>query len=112
MSTISQLNRTIIPINGDGRSGLVVRFPGSPDRDALGELSQRVGQPLPKGSVMLAEHDGRVIAAVALDGGPVIAESTPEAEAAVAVLRFRIHQLRHGRHPAWLAGHHGPLSAA
>ena len=106
MHLISQLNRAIISTTSNGHSGtgLAVRFPGAADRDALTELAQRSNQPVPSGSVIVAEQDGKVIAAVPLNGGTALAEATPEAEAAVAVLRFRIHQLRDGAVPAWVWG--------
>jgi len=104
MTTISTRNISIISgSNGHSSSDLVVRFPGPGDRDALSELGRRVGGPVPTGSVLVAEQDGRVVAAAPLDGGPPVSESTAEAESAVAVLRFRIHQLRHGVHPAWVS---------
>jgi len=90
----------------------VVRFPGSADRNALSQLGRQVDQPVPTGSVMLAEQAGRVIAAVSLDGGAALAEPTPEAESAVAVLRFRIHQLRHGAFGAGVTGHRRTMAAA
>ncbi|HEV3228799.1 MAG TPA: hypothetical protein VGY97_04935 [Solirubrobacteraceae bacterium] len=96
----------------NGGPSINLRVPGAGDHDALEQLSQRVGQSRPSGSLMIAERGGDVIAAVPLDGGPALAEDTVEAASAVAVLRFRIEQLHHGH--LWtgrLSSHRGVLAA-
>jgi hypothetical protein len=96
----------------NGGPSVNLRVPGAADHEALAHLSQRVGQPLPQGSLMIADRGGDVIAAVPLDGSPAVAEDTVEAASAVAVLRFRIEQLHHGH--SWagrLSSHRGVLAA-
>ena len=98
---------------GNGGPTVNLRVPGAGDHASMAELSRRTGRDLPRGSVMIAERDGQVIAVVPLDGGPELAEDTIEAASAVAVLRFRIEQLHHGH--SWegrLSSHRGVAQGA
>jgi hypothetical protein len=108
MSPANFPTMTLIPTHEDGANAttpgataapvveidrLVVRVAAPSDRDALAELALRAGVERPQGALMVGELDGRVVAAVPLDGGHAASEPTPVGAAAGAVVRYRVAQL-------------------
>jgi hypothetical protein len=70
------------------------------DRGALIELAQRDSAVVPDGRLVVAEQDGRLRAALAVDNGTVIADPFHRTAEVVALLRARAGQLGHaGRRP-------------
>jgi hypothetical protein len=76
---------------------LEFRLAGPKDREAVSELAERVGGKVPEGTLIVAIARDRVIAAVATQSGEALAEDTPEATAAVPVLRYTAGHLKHAR---------------
>ena len=76
---------------------IVIRIPSAQDATDLAQLAERVGAGAPLGGVMVAVHDGRLLAAVTTDGSEALTDSIPLGAAAEAILRHRVAQLRRRR---------------
>jgi hypothetical protein len=81
--------------NGDGSGDreLVIRRLASGDEDALRVLAERDTTRPPDGEVVAAEKDGRLLAAISLDSGEVVADPFHPTADVVALLRVRAGQL-------------------
>lgn len=93
---------------------IVVRMLGDADREDLARIAGRDSALVPESSALLgAEVDGRLLAALSLDDGAVVADPFRPSSAAVELLRLRARQLGghvpkarrwprvlRGRHPA------------
>ena len=64
------------------------------DAPAVRQLAELDARPVPPGPLLLAEVEGEIEAAVALDGGETIANPFAASEEAVTLLRVRLEQLR------------------
>lgn len=73
---------------------LVVRRAGPGDGAALAQLAQLDDAPAPRGPMLLAEHGGRVVAAVPLAEGRAIADPFHPTADLVAFLERRARTLR------------------
>jgi len=76
------------------------------DREALERLAGRDSAPVPGGAVLGAELDGRLVAALSLDTGSLVADPFTPTEAVVERLRERADRLRDGGHRR-IARRHG-----
>ena len=76
---------------------LVVRIAGTGDRDVIADLTARADLPQPAGALLVGVLDGRLLAAVSLNDGEALRESTPEGAAAVAAVRYALAGLRRRR---------------
>jgi hypothetical protein len=72
---------------------LTLRFASASDARRLQTLAELDSAPLPSGPVLIAEVDGRLRAALPLDGGAPIADPFHRAAGIVALLRVRAAQL-------------------
>ena len=63
------------------------------DGEALERLAALEGRPLPAGCLVLAEVNGRVVAAFPLDGGQPLADPFRRTEHILPLLRLRASQL-------------------
>ena len=66
------------------------------DRKALYRLAGRDSAAVPTGKVLVAEFDGRLVAALSLDTGALIADPFTATGEVVARLQARAAQLSHG----------------
>ena len=64
------------------------------DAEAVARLAELESRPVPAGPILLAEVDGRIEAAIGLDGCETIANPFSESRAAVTLLHVRAVQLR------------------
>jgi len=75
-------------------SALTIRRATAADAVALDRLAQLDSSTLPAAPQLVAESDGRVIAAVSTSNGAAIADPFVRSADAVALLRRRVRQLR------------------
>lgn len=72
------------------RDGVVtVRHAEAVDFDALGRLAARESRRIPSGELYVAERGGRLVAAVSIDTGAVIADATEPTTEIVELLRLQ-----------------------
>lgn len=74
----------------------VIRFANAHDAVALDRLAQLDSSVVPAAPQLLAEEDGRLVAAVSARDGAAIADPFTRTADAVALLRRRAHQLGAG----------------
>jgi hypothetical protein len=72
---------------------LSLRFATDDDARRLRTLAQLDSAPVPSGPMLIAEIDGRLVAALPLDGGAAIADPFRRSADIVALLRMRAAQL-------------------
>jgi hypothetical protein len=77
-----------------GQYAVAIRRAGDADAPALHDLAAIDSSPPLEGPVLVAVVDGRIRAALALDGECVIADPFVPTNAAVELLRLRVRQLR------------------
>jgi hypothetical protein len=66
----------------------------SADTDAVRRLAASTSRPRPRGPLLVAEHDGEMVAAIAVSSGAVIADlDRPAAVGVVGDLRRRRYEL-------------------
>lgn len=75
-------------------STVAIRLAGSSDGSELRRVAELDSATVPGGTLLLAEVDGTLLAAVALDDGHVIADAFAPTADLVALLRARATQLR------------------
>jgi hypothetical protein len=73
---------------------LQIRAADDTDMPALQRLARLDSSRLPDGSLVLAEDEGRIVAAMSMDDGTTIADPFRATSAIVAMLRVRGEQLR------------------
>ena len=78
---------------------VVVRHAECADAAALVGLAGRDSAEVPGGGLLVAEADGRLVAAVPIAGGPAIADPFRQTAAIVALLELRASQLRRLEQP-------------
>jgi hypothetical protein len=79
------------------------------DIDGIRRLAQLDSKPAPEGPVLVAEVGGELVAALPLNGGPVLADPFTPTTSIVELLRMRATQLkprrrlrhRHAFPPVW-----------
>ena len=74
-------------------TGLILRLATAADEDRLQTLAQLDSARVPTGEVLIAEIDGRLRAALPLDGGAPIADPFRRSAGVVQLLRMRAAQL-------------------
>ena len=78
-----------------------IRAAAPADREELRRLAAVDSQPVPRGAVLLAEVDGRIVAAVSMATGRAVADPFLPTSALIAALRTtRTNHLRNGRMPS------------
>ena len=75
-------------------AAITIRPLGQGDEEAVARLAELEARPVPHGPILLAEVDGRIEAAIGLDGCETIANPFSESRAAVTLLHVRAVQLR------------------
>lgn len=75
------------------QSDITIRLASEVDATGLRTLAELDSRPVPAGRVLVAEVDGRLRAAVALDGGEAIADPFRRTADLVALLRLRADHL-------------------
>jgi hypothetical protein len=79
---------------------VVVRDAECADAAALVRLAERDSAEVPPGRLLVAEtHEGQLVAAIPIAGGPAIADPFRQTAAIVALLELRAAQLRRLEHP-------------
>ena len=73
---------------------LTVRLARTSDSRQLASLAALDSAPVPEGALIVAESDGRIVAAKPLDGGRAVADPFVRTAALVQLLELRAHQLR------------------
>jgi hypothetical protein len=63
------------------------------DREAIVRLAQLDSQPAPRGALVVAEAEGRIVAALALEAGGAIADPFVRTAELLELLRLRAAQL-------------------
>jgi hypothetical protein len=74
-------------------AGITLRIAHAADADRLATLAQLDSARIPAGIVLIAEVDGRLAAALSIDGGEAIADPLHRTADVVALLRLRAAQL-------------------
>jgi hypothetical protein len=74
-------------------SDLTLRISGEPDRTALRTLAERDSARVPAGRLLVADEGGRLLAAISLDTGAVIADPFVHTKDVVDLLQTRARQL-------------------
>lgn len=92
-------------VNAEAPGELRIRASGPADQVALARLAQLDGARLPVGDHLLAEEDGALRAALALEGGSVLADPFHRTADIVAMLELRAAGLKPaaGRRPGRVA---------
>jgi hypothetical protein len=78
------------------KPSVVLRLATSADEDRVNTLAQLDSAPVPTGEVLIAEVDGRLQAALGLDGGQPIADPFRRTADLVELLQARAGHLRGG----------------
>jgi hypothetical protein len=73
---------------------MTIRRLGDADRNALLGLAQLDTARVPSGPVLGAESDGRLIAAISVESGELVADPFLQSGEAAELLRLRVGQLR------------------
>lgn len=76
-----------------GSDAMTIRAATSSDTAAVTRLAASSRRPRPRGTVLLAEHDGEMLAAIAVSSGAVLTEPGMPVADAVHRLRRRRYQL-------------------
>jgi hypothetical protein len=76
---------------------VTIRYAAAADALRLRELAELDSASPPHGPVLVAEVDGRLRAALPVDGGPAISDPFHRGRELLALLRLRAEQLRPGR---------------
>lgn len=87
-------------------SSLTIRRANGADTTALTRLAALDSSRVPSGELLLAEVDGRLVAALSVDTGAVVAD--PFEHTAAVVESLRVHAQRRER-PAIIPGHLGRI---
>jgi hypothetical protein len=75
---------------------MTIRAATSADTAAVTRLAASTRRPRPRGPVLLAEHNGEMLAAIAVSSGAVLADpGTPVADVVRSLRRRRYQLLRH-----------------
>lgn len=74
-------------------TGVILRLATAADKDRIQTLAQLDSARVPTGEVLIAEIDGRLRAALPLDGGAPIADPFRRSAGVVQLLRMRAAQL-------------------
>jgi hypothetical protein len=74
-------------------NGHIIRLAGDDDAHALRRLAELDSSTAPAGRILIAEHDGVAVAALAIDEGRVIADPFRHTGVALALLRMRANAL-------------------
>jgi hypothetical protein len=82
-----------------GMDSLVIRTATAADADALRRLAALDSRRLAGGPHLIAELDGRLVAALALTGGDAVADPFTRTDGIVALLRRREGHLRPAERP-------------
>ncbi|MEA2364386.1 MAG: hypothetical protein QOD71_3531 [Thermoleophilaceae bacterium] len=81
---------------------ITIKLSTDADRQRISELAELDGKRAPNGDVLLAEVQGRLVAAIGMDG-TVVADPFERTAAVVGVLRAQIADERRApRGPGWL----------
>jgi hypothetical protein len=81
-------------------SDLTLRICDAADHSALQRLAERDSAVVPAGRLLAAESSGRLLAAISLESGTVIADPFLRTGDAVDLLRRRAAQLRQAHGPS------------
>jgi hypothetical protein len=76
---------------------ITIRRLGAADADALAGLAQVDSAHAPAAPALGAEADGRLVAAISVESGEVVADPFQPSAEAIALLRLRAGQLRPSR---------------
>jgi hypothetical protein len=79
-----------------GSTGISIRFAGAADREDVRRLALLDSAPVRDGDLLVAEVDGRIQAALPLDGGRPIADPFEPSAELVRLLELRARQLHDG----------------
>ena len=90
MSLISK--RSISSAHG-GYDNVAIRLAGPEDDPAIGRVAALDGKSAPSGRVLVAEADGEVIAALAIDGRDAVADPFRWTRDVVALMEMRAEQM-------------------
>src|SRR5919201_2398053 len=82
------------PVINFHTDGVVIRRLGPDDSSAVRRLAQLDSSPLPKGPLLGAEVEGRLLAAISLISGESVADPFARSEELRALLELRAAQLR------------------
>ena len=74
-------------------SDCTVRYAQDGDREAIVRLAQLDSQPEPTGTLLVAESEGGILAALPLEGGDPIANPFVRTAELIELLRMRLAQL-------------------
>ncbi len=81
---------------------ITLRYSKDGDRERIAELAELDGRPAPTGEVLLAEAEGRLVAAVGMTDGAAVADPFRPTADVVELMQMRVEQDRerwHGRGP-------------
>jgi hypothetical protein len=90
----ARTDRAIAPRRRATSGSVAIRLAGRDDEVALARLAVLDDAEAPTGTTLLAEVDGRVVAALPLDGGRAIADPFEPTADVVHLLELRAAQLR------------------
>jgi hypothetical protein len=73
---------------------VTVRWEAPGDHDAIHELEELSGAPILQGTLLVAEREDRIVAAIALESGRVVTDPFVPTADVQALLTFRAEQVR------------------
>ncbi len=85
------------PLDAGADAALTIRYAGRDDREAIAELATLDSSHAPRGTVLLAELDGDLLAAVSLDDLHAVADPFKPTSELVFLLIERARQIRRSR---------------
>ena len=83
-------------------SPITLRYSKDGDRERIAELAELDGRPAPSGEALLAEAEGRLVAAVGMSDDAVVADPFRPTADVVELMQMRVeqdHERRYGRGP-------------
>ena len=73
---------------------ITLRYSKDGDRERIAELAELDGRPAPTGEVLLAEAEGRLVAAVGMTDGAAVADPFRPTADVVELMQMRVEQDR------------------
>lgn len=93
LSLMSRTSKRYTSGRVGGYDSVAVRLAGPEDEGAIRRIASLDARKAPEGRVLVAEADGEIIAALAIDGGHAVADPFRWTSDVVALMEMRAEQL-------------------